>query len=105
MTTDLRQVLEALPRTEGYVFEMNGKPVLYKTAYDWLKRYCEKAGVPSVTMHQLRHSFASQLVARSAPLLSVRQLMGHADIKMTMRYAHLGPNELQSTVDLLEPQQ
>jgi integrase len=101
MTKDVREALEQMPRTDGYVFTYNEKPVLYKTSCGWLKKFCKDAGIQNVTIHQLRHTFASHLVALGAPLLSVRQLMGHGDIKMTMRYAHLGPNELQHAVDLL----
>ena len=46
--------------------------------------------VERVTFHELRHSFGSQLVIGGAPIKGVQELLGHADIKMTLRYAHLG---------------
>lgn len=64
---------------------------------------CEQASVTVVTWHDLRHTFASHLVAKSAPLPAVQKLLGHSEIKMTMRYSHLGPDQLRDAVALLAP--
>ena len=66
-----------------------------------LWRGIEEAGVQRVTFHELRHSFASQLVIGGAPIKVVQELLGHADISMTMRYAHLGPDTSAEYVQLL----
>lgn len=52
--------------------------------------------------HDLRHTFASHLVMKGSDLRTVQQLMGHKDIKMTMRYSHLSEAHLQEAVSKLD---
>ena len=59
------------------------------------------AKVPQLRWHDLRHDFASQLVMRGAPLFTVQKLMGHANSRMTQRYAKLAPSTLADAVNLL----
>ncbi len=54
-------------------------------------RLAKKAKLSDVGWHTLRHTYASWLVMRGVPLTVVQQLLGHFDIKQTMRYAHLAP--------------
>lgn len=104
MTREVKEKLIKMGKGTEYIFSLNGKPVWYKTARLWLQKYCKFANVQIVGWHVLRHTFASHLVASGAPLVAVQKLMGHADIKMTLRYAHLGQEELRTTINLLEPQ-
>jgi integrase len=46
--------------------------------------------------HDLRHSFASWFMMRGGDLLALQKILGHADIKMTLRYAHLAPGHLRN---------
>jgi site-specific recombinase XerD len=52
--------------------------------------------------HVLLHTFASHLVMKGAPLKAVQQLLGHASIQTTMRYAHLSPGATRAAIDLLD---
>jgi len=71
-----------------------------KGAFDKLM---ETAQIQAFRFHDLRHNFASQLVMNGIPLLNVSKLLGHKDLKTTMRYAHLAPNYLADDVAVLAP--
>lgn len=66
-------------------------------------RVCAKAGLSKrLTWHCLRHTTGSHLVMRGAPLVAVQQILGHTDIKTTLRYAHLAPSERKSWIEALD---
>jgi integrase len=49
-----------------------------------------------------RHTYASHLAMRGAPLKAIQELLGHATIEMTMRYAHLSPGARRDSARLLD---
>jgi len=61
----------------------------------------KEAGIEKFRWHDMRNDFAPQLVMQGVDLNVVRELMGHADMKMTMRYAHLAPSFKLKAVEVL----
>lgn len=55
-----------------------------------------------VVFHTLRHTFASWLAQAGTPMYTLSQLMGHADMKMTQRYSHLAPDNMQAATLILQ---
>lgn len=60
-----------------------------------------KAGIEDVKWHDLRHSFAANLALADVSIHKISQLLGHSDLKMTMRYAKLAPDHLDE-IDVLD---
>jgi integrase len=65
------------------------------------KAALKRAGITDCRFHDLRHTFASHLVMRGRSLKEIQELLGHKDIKMTMRYAHLSEEHKRHAVNTL----
>ena len=59
------------------------------------------AGLNTVRIHDLRHTYASLLINNGASIYEVQQLLGHYHISMTERYAQLFPNTLKDRVNII----
>jgi len=77
---------------KGRVFEI---ATGFKTS--WAK-LLKRAGIIRFRWHDLRHHFASRLVQRGVPLNTVRDLLGHSTVQMSLRYAHLAPDQRRKAV-------
>ena len=85
--------------TSKYVFTYDGaRNKSIKTAFNAALR---RAGIEDCRFHDLRHTFASHFIMRGGDLKSLQELLGHADIKTTMRYAHLSKAHKEKTINIL----
>lgn len=83
----------------GHVFKYEGEPIHdIKTAFAGAVR---RAEIPECRFHDLRHTFATRLVLAGVDLPTVKELLGHASITTTMRYAHPAPAHKRAAVNRL----
>ena len=75
-------------------YNSEGKP--YRDISTAFNSAVRRAEIEDFTFHDLRHTFASRLVMRGVDLTTVKELMGHKHINMTLRYAHLSPGHKHS---------
>lgn len=87
-------------KKSGYVFPSADGGRLEDVKSSWLG-LLERAEITGFRWHDMRHDFASRLVMAGVPLNTVRDLLGHSDIKMTLRYAHLAPDSKAAAVELI----
>jgi len=80
-----------------YVFTYRGKRIKHNIKAS-LKAVQKKAGLENVTLHTLRHTFASQLVMAGVSLRDVQELMGHQSFETTLQYAHLSEEHVKRQV-------
>jgi integrase len=88
-------------RADGqpYVFPGNGsKKHLVNVWHAWV-RLCRAAAVRDLRLHDLRHSYASQLVSAGHSLTLIGQLLGHSQLQTTARYAHLFDDPLRKATE------
>ncbi|HLF95837.1 MAG TPA: site-specific integrase [Methylococcaceae bacterium] len=96
------EALETLQRwrrqdAEGLVFASKGGKTFDNVRKAWVV-VLKTAGIERFRWHDMRHHFASRLVMAGVDLNTVRELLGHSDITMTLRYAHLAPEHKAAAV-------
>jgi len=95
--------LQEIANHSRYVFinPKTGRPITtVKTAF---RAACRRAGLKGIRLYDCRHTFASRLIQNGCDIETVRALLGHSDIRVTMRYAHSTDNVKRAAVDLLNP--
>jgi len=80
-----------------YIFTYKGEQIRDSIKKS-LRTVVRKAGIKNVTLHTLRHTFASQLVMAGVTLRDVQALMGHQSFETTLQYAHLSDEHVKRQV-------
>jgi integrase len=81
------------PSALVFAHPLSGRPLDRSKLTRRFKEACAEAGVPVITFHQLRHTFATTMAAQGVPLRKLQEWLGHADIKTTQIYMHYAPDE------------
>ncbi len=92
MNSTVYNILHKYPRKDEYIFSIKNSRRLFEKAV-------EKAEIKNFKFHDLRHTFASYLAMSGCNLKTIQELMGHKDIRMTIRYAHLSNAHLEKAVE------
>jgi integrase len=104
MTVVLTETLKAsrinAAPTAPVFLTRKGKP--YRDISTAFGTALRRAVITDFTFHDLRHTFASRLVMGGVDLTTVKELMGHKHIAMTLRYAHLAPGHKRSAIAVLD---
>ena len=94
-------------KVNDYIIGGKSEPIPGRTMRRWLKPILDRLfnngleiddSKNRVVIHTLRHTFASQLAIAGVPILTIKNLMNHADIAQTMRYAKLAPDQGKDAV-------
>lgn len=91
-------------RTSPRLFlNARGGPLSRVGFWKILKNHARRAGLPSVSPHVLRHSFATHLLERGADLRAIQTMLGHADLSTTQIYTHVLEARLRTVYDRFHP--
>ena len=101
LNSQARRVLEEQPRTDSpFVFPSPRDPSRPR-GHDiplWY-RIRREAGIEDCRLHDLRHTHASHAVMNGVPVPVVSRLLGHTNVSMTLRYAHLGDRDIEAAAE------
>jgi len=90
-------------RSAALFLSKSGRPLGRTDAWRRVQAAASRAGLPPVTPHTLRHSFATHLLAGGADLRAVQEMLGHASIRTTEVYTHLDVEHVRSLHRLYHP--
>lgn len=97
---------ECPPSPEGLIFPVgrSSTRVATKEVHLGLPRLMQQLGLRALPhpWHALRHTFASHYVMQGGNILALQKILGHADLRMTLIYAHLAPDFLDGEMDRLK---
>ncbi|VAW14524.1 hypothetical protein MNBD_BACTEROID05-1144, partial [hydrothermal vent metagenome] len=104
LSDSIISALEKLPRQAGtdYIFWNQKTERRMRTIRSSFDKALKKSEIDDFKFHDLRHTFASQLVRNGVDLYVVQKLLGHANPKMTQRYAHLSSDQLKDAIKLID---
>ena len=101
MSPMVERTLKSIERKCEFVFQSPKTKKGQKDVRTGWRNACERAGIHDFRFHDLRHTAATWMVAVGIDLVTVKEILGHANIKTTMRYAHPTPENKRKAVNAL----
>ncbi len=101
MNSVINDMLNKIERDGDYVFANPETGLPYTDIFHQFKAACEDAKINDLRFHDLRHTAASLMVMGGVDLVTVKEILGHSTIEMTMRYAHPTPENKRKAVSVL----
>jgi len=98
----LKTEIENLPKISEYVFTNPVTKTKYKNIKKAFSRTVDKAGIPHITFHELRHTTASRLNEKGVDILTIKEILDHSDLKTTQQYTHTPRKNILDAVKILE---
>jgi integrase/recombinase XerD len=93
----LRPKLANINSEDFLLLSRTGRPLNRIEIWRLVKKYVVRAGMPkNLTVHTLRHCFATHLLAGGADLRSIQEMLGHVDISTTQIYTHVDQSKLRN---------
>ena len=100
LSPEARAIIERQPRPGSpWVFPSPMNPARHRFDLSLWKKVRKLAGIEDVRLHDLRHTFASQAAMQGIPLPVVARLLGHAQVQMTLRYAHVSDRDVEAAAE------
>ena len=104
VTGDLNDLFKELRKAEGahpdYVFTFRGQPV--KDVKNAFARAKKEANIKDCTLHDLRHTYATNFLLRGGDVVTLSKILGHTTLQMTMRYVNLVAEDIKKAASVMD---
>jgi integrase len=101
MNETVKTALKAIEKKSPYVF-CNGDGETFANVRRSFETALRKSTIKDFRFHDLRHTFASTLVMAGVDIMTVKELLGHKTLEMTLRYSHLAPDHKTRAINILD---
>ena len=95
------KTLKSIETKSEFVFTSIKTGGCFKAVYNSFKTACQRAGINDCRFHDLRHTASTHMIQGGADVITVSRILGHSDIKMTLKYCHPSDDSRLRAVNLL----
>lgn len=104
LTDNVLKIFSLARKTANYIFcHKDGSTLTHSSCRKKIKEIAKLARIKNICWHDLRHAFASNLANKGVAIQQIQALLGHTDIKTSMRYSHISSASLVEAINKLQP--